>query len=128
MAGSSRPPEPVKAMLTTDQSGDVLVLLVDFGDNTESHASPELQQLLFGSGGSSMRDYYLEASFGSLAVGARLPAGIGPTSRIPTISATRSASTATSRTTRRDWWQRSCARPTRTLTSADSTTTTTGCG
>ncbi len=61
-------PEPVKVKLTVDQSGDILVLLVDFADNTQSHANPEFQQLLFGAGGPSMRDYYLEASFGSLVI------------------------------------------------------------
>jgi len=64
--GAVNRPEPVR--LTVDQSGDILVLLVDFSDNAQSHASPEFERLLFASGSSSMRDYYLEASFGSLTI------------------------------------------------------------
>ncbi|MCX6841421.1 MAG: M6 family metalloprotease domain-containing protein [candidate division WOR-3 bacterium] len=63
-------PESVRQAV--DQPGNVLVLLVDFGDNVQSHASAEFQQLLFGSGNSSMRDYYLEASFGSLPIDGRV--------------------------------------------------------
>jgi immune inhibitor A len=55
-----------------DQPKEVPVLLVDFSDNAQSHASSEFQQLLFGPGGSSMRNYYLEASFGSLALGGQI--------------------------------------------------------
>jgi immune inhibitor A len=62
--------EPVKRAV--DQSGDILVLLVDFNDNGQSYASPEFEQLLFSSGSSSMRDYYLEASFGSLTIGGQI--------------------------------------------------------
>jgi len=65
-------PEPVKVTLATDRSGEVLVLLVDFSDNFQSHAGPEFEQMLFGSGGSSMRDYYLQASFGRLALGGQI--------------------------------------------------------
>ena len=63
-------PEPVKAAV--DQSREILVLLVDFSDNTQSHASAEFEQLLFGSGTASMRDYYSQASFGSVTIGGQI--------------------------------------------------------
>jgi immune inhibitor A len=68
--GAVNRPEPVK--LALDQSRDILVLLVDFSDNTATHAGSEFEQLLFGSGTSSMRDYYLQASFGSLTIGGQV--------------------------------------------------------
>jgi immune inhibitor A len=60
-------PEPVK--LAVCQSGNTPVLLVDFSDNAHSYADSAFEQLLFGSGTASMRDYYLEASYGKLAIG-----------------------------------------------------------
>jgi hypothetical protein len=60
-------PEPVRRMAR--QSRDIPVLLVDFSDNVHSHAGSAFGQLLFGSGTASMRDYYLEASYGKLAIG-----------------------------------------------------------
>jgi len=63
-------PEPVKP--AAYQSGNVPVLLVDFSDNGHSYAGSAFEQLLFGSGTSSMRDYYLEASYGSLTIGGKV--------------------------------------------------------
>ena len=60
-------PEPVKTVAY--QSGNMPVLLVDFSDNAHSLANSAFEQLLFGSGTGSMRDYYLEASYGSLTIG-----------------------------------------------------------
>lgn len=60
-------PEPVKP--AAYQSGNVPVLLIDFSDNGHSYANSAFEQLLFGSGTASMRDYYLEASYGSLTIG-----------------------------------------------------------
>jgi len=43
----------------------VLVILVEFADQPATVAPQEIEELLFGSGGRSMRDYFLEASGGS---------------------------------------------------------------
>ncbi|MEO0051681.1 MAG: M6 family metalloprotease domain-containing protein [candidate division WOR-3 bacterium] len=50
----------------TDRTGRLLVILVDFNDNIHRFPGSEFQQLIFGSGTGSMRDYYREVSFGSL--------------------------------------------------------------
>jgi immune inhibitor A len=60
-------PEPVKRL--ADQSGDFPVLLVDFSDNVHFFERSSFEQLLFGTGTASMHDYYLEASYGRLAIG-----------------------------------------------------------
>jgi hypothetical protein len=63
-------PEPVK--LAIYQSESVPVLLVDFSDNAHSYAGSAFEQLLFGSGTTSMCDCYLEASYGSLTIRERV--------------------------------------------------------
>jgi len=64
--GAVNRPGPVRT--AQDRPADVLVLLVDFSDNVRSHPGSGFEQLLFGSGVSSMRDYYLQASLGALAL------------------------------------------------------------
>jgi immune inhibitor A len=64
--GRVETPEPVRKF--TDQPAKVLVLLVDFSDNGQTHSRDELNSLLFGTGNRSMRDYYLEASYDGLSV------------------------------------------------------------
>ncbi len=59
-------PEPARP--PSDQPRRVLVLLVDFGDNAQTHSRTEFEKLLFGQETRSMRDYYLEVSYGRLTV------------------------------------------------------------
>jgi immune inhibitor A len=59
-------PEPIRQ--PTDEPRRVLVLLVDFSDHPHTHERAGFDQLLFGRGTRSMRDYYLEVSYGRLTV------------------------------------------------------------
>ena len=65
--GRVNQPEPVRK--PTDQPAKIVVLLVDFSDNPANHSRAEFDDLLFGSGTRSMRDYFLETSYGALSVG-----------------------------------------------------------
>jgi immune inhibitor A len=74
--GTDRAPEPrwpglvnraEKVKRARDGSREILVLLGDFSDNAQSYGRERFDTLLFGP--VSVRGYYLEASYGGLAVG-----------------------------------------------------------
>ncbi|MCR4423766.1 MAG: M6 family metalloprotease domain-containing protein [candidate division WOR-3 bacterium] len=64
--GQLEKPERVRAL--TDEPRRFLVLLVDFSDKPHQHSKGEFEQLLFGTGNLSMRDYFLEVSYGGLTM------------------------------------------------------------
>jgi immune inhibitor A len=68
--GLVQAPEPVRP--TTDDAREVLLLLVDFPDNTARHDTAAFRQALFTAGNNSIVDYYDEASFGNLALAGAL--------------------------------------------------------
>ncbi len=59
-------PGPVREL--TDEPRRVLILLVDFSDNTHTHDPTEFQGLLLDRDAQSMREYYLEVSYGRLTL------------------------------------------------------------
>ncbi|MGQ9707917.1 MAG: M6 family metalloprotease domain-containing protein [bacterium] len=57
-----------KVLKPTDRTGALLVILVDFNDNQRTFPRADFQNLLFGSGTGSMKDYYQEVSYGNLVL------------------------------------------------------------
>ncbi len=58
--------KPEKVSLPVDRARTLPVILVDFPDNTGRYSRADFVQLIFGEGTASMRDYFLEVSYGNL--------------------------------------------------------------
>lgn len=75
--GRQRPLEPVQpqSVVPSTGTGYIPVIMVNFSDTGTTYTSGDFFSLLFGSGNSSMKDYYEEVSYGAFSVSAG-PAGV----------------------------------------------------